>query len=528
MLPSYRIRQRDYLLEILRALTEELNLEALLTRILSLSIDMLSGQAGFISLIDEDETWEIQVAQGIPGALVSRLNLWAKNLTQSDKAPNLLPEMNRFLKDVSMGAMNGISLPLTVHGKSIGEIYVLRSTQVIFNADDLSILGSFANQAAIAVRNARLYNQSIEHSLRLAALINAVVEGILILDTDFKVSKVNTSLERMLNRQQSELLDKPYAEVIQWIRQPHGTSIEDSVRTYWVKYSREELLLEGEIQRGGGLKALPVSMYYAPLFDEKGRLINIIASLQDITRFREAEELKENFISVVSHELKTPIALIKGYASTLRRDDVTWDKETIQESLGVIEDEADHLTLMVEDLLDASRLQASGGILLKKSELDLAELAAEVVKRFRKQDYPQTFKLEFPLDFPLVVGDEPRLRQVLTNLVGNAVKYTQTGEITIQGVYNTREVEVSVRDQGKGFDPVDIPHIFERFYRSEEAIKSTKGTGLGLYLCKAIVNAHGGRIWVDESYHTGASIHFAIPREDQKIPLLRLQNDSSA
>src|SRR5690606_33468000 len=138
-------------------------------------------------------------------------------------------------------------------------------------------------------------------------------------------------------------------------------------------------------------------------------------------------------ISVVSHELKTPIALIKGYASTLRRDDVTWDKKTVQESLSVIEEEADHLALMVEDLLDASRLQASGGVALKKSEVDLAELSAEVVDRFKKQDPSHSFRLSFPTDFPLVVGDEYRLRQVLTNLISNAVKYTQSGEISVTG-----------------------------------------------------------------------------------------------
>lgn len=522
MLPSYRIRQRDYLLEISRALTEELNLEALLTRILSISVDMLSGQAGFISLIEENENWTIKVAQGIPSALISRLNVWMKNLGQADTVPDLLPEVNSYLKEVSMGALKGVGLPLIVQQKQIGVIYVLRNSETVFSQDDLSVLSSFANQAAIAVRNTRLYDQSIEQSLRLAALFRAVADGILILDAELKISQVNTSLERMLNLPQSELIGKPYKDVVAWVDKPTGIPLEESINTYWAKYAREELIVEGEISRTGGLAPLPISISYAPLFDDKGRLINIICSVQDITRFREADELKANFISVVSHELKTPIALIKGYASTLRRDDVTWDKKTVQESLRVIEDEADHLSLMVEDLLDASRLQATGGVALKKSEVDLAELTGEVLDRFRKQDTNHTFQSSFPKDFPTVVGDEYRLRQVLTNLLSNAVKYTQDGEISVIGTCNAREVQVSVRDQGKGFEPVDIPHIFDRFYRSEDAIKKTKGTGLGLYLCKAIIAAHGGRIWVNQDYHAGAEINFVIPREDQQIPLLRL------
>ena len=522
MLPSYRIRQRDYLLEISRALTEELNLEALLTRILSISVDMLSGQAGFISLMEENESWNIKVAQGIPSALISRLNVWMRNLGQTDTVPDLLPEVNNYLKEVSMGALRGIGLPLVVQRKQIGVIYVLRNSETVFSQDDLSVLSSFANQAAIAVRNARLYDQSIEQNLRLAALFRAMADGILILDAEMKVSQVNTSLERMLNLTQSELVGKIYSDVINWVGKPTGVTLEESIHTYWAKYAREELIVEGEISRVGGLGPLPVSISYTPLFDEKGRLINIICSVQDMTRFKEADELKANFISVISHELKTPIALIKGYASTLRRDDVTWDKTTVQESLNVIEEEADHLSLMVEDLLDASRLQATGGLALKKSEIDLAELATEVVERFRKQDADHKFQLSFEKDFPTVVGDEYRLRQVLNNLVSNAVKYTQKGKILVTGCSNAREVQISVRDQGKGFDQVDIPHIFDRFYRSEEAIKKTKGTGLGLYLCKAIVTAHGGRIWVNQDYREGAEINFVIPRKDQQIPLLRL------
>lgn len=523
MLPSYRIRQRDYLLEISRALTEELNLDALLTRILSISVDMLSGQAGFISLHEENENWSIKVAQGIPNALTSRLNVWMKNLGKSDQAPDLLPEVNNYLKEVSMGALNGVGLPLIVHQKQIGVIYVLRNSKASFSQEDLAILRSFAYQAAIAVRNARLYDQSIEQNLRLATLFRAVADGILILDGELKVTEVNQSLERMLGKSQADLIGRPYTEAIDWKEKPNGVTLEESVQSYWAKYSREELHVEGEIHRADGLKALPISISYAPLFDEKGRLISVICSIQDISRFREADELKANFISVVSHELKTPIALIKGYASTLRRDDVTWDKDTVQESLRVIEEEADHLALMVEDLLDASRLQASGGVALKKSEVDFAQLTAEVVERFKKSDTSHSFKISFEPDFPDVIGDEYRLRQVLTNLVGNAVKYTQSGEITVTGTSNTREVEISVRDQGKGFDPVDIPQIFDRFYRSEDAIKKTKGTGLGLYLCKAIIKAHGGRIWVNENYRQGAEIKFSIPREDQQIPLLRLE-----
>ena len=180
--------------------------------------------------------------------------------------------------------------------------------------------------------------------------------------------------------------------------------------------------------RQGGLEAVPVSIRYAPLFSSEGALLNIIASVRDITRYRAAEEMKTSFISTISHELKTPIALIKGYASTLRRDDVQWEPEMIQESLQVIEDEADHLAAMVEDLLTATKLQ-SGDVVLKKSEFDLIALVQDQIRRFNPQLRDHKIVARFPANFPLIVADEGRVEQLISNLITNALKYTSSRDM---------------------------------------------------------------------------------------------------
>jgi signal transduction histidine kinase len=118
---------------------------------------------------------------------------------------------------------------------------------------------------------------------------------------------------------------------------------------------------------------------------------------------------------------------------------------------------------------------------------------------------------QFPADFPNVVADEDRMRQLLSNLINNALKYAPAGEVIVSGTFDPAEVRVCVTDEGQGFNPEDIPHVFERFYRASGPSKTTKGTGLGLYLSKAIVDAHGGRIWIDESHKTGARICFSLP-----------------
>ena len=206
-------------------------------------------------------------------------------------------------------------------------------------------------------------------------------------------------------------------------------------------------------------------MTYAPLLSEDGKLRNIVLSVRDITHFRTAEEIKSTFISIISHELRTPVTLIKGYASTLRRDDAKWDRTVVSDSLAVIEEEADRLAHMIDDLLDASRLQA-GGISLNRADVSLPALAKRVAERFAPQSQKHTILTDFPAKFPVILGDETRLDQVLVNLVSNSLKYAPGGEIKISGSVRPEQVIVCVSDEGPGIDARDLPHIFDRFYRS--------------------------------------------------------------
>jgi signal transduction histidine kinase len=176
----------------------------------------------------------------------------------------------------------------------------------------------------------------------------------------------------------------------------------------------------------------------------------------------------------------------------------------------VIEEEADRLSKLIDDLLDASRLQA-GGLNFSKADVSLPTIAARVAERFGLQSSKHKIVTDFPPNFPVVLGDERRLEQVIANLVSNALKYAAKGEIRISGAVLPSSVTVCVSDQGPGIDPLDMPHVFDRFYRSDLAVKQTKGAGLGLYLARAIVEAHGGRIWVDLKVETGARVCFSLP-----------------
>jgi len=515
LLPDFRVRQRDYLLEISRAISQELNLDKLLARILQLTAEMLAGQAGLIAFREPQGGWTLAASHGIPPTFLRYLDpLLAEVPDHEDPARFELPEINRLLQNMtrsaSMGLLTGVGLPLIVRERVIGVIFIFRNYRGGFSSNDRALLQSFADQAAIAVQNARLYTQVSQEKQRMDALLDSAADGILILSPDHIIERCNPAFSRMVGKPMGEIRGKPHEEILYLGKQKDGTSLENAEAGGWPLTPNATLYAEGDLQRPDGVN-LPVGITYAPLVSSEGNLVNIIATVRDISRFREAEELKSTFISVISHELKTPVALIKGYVSTLRREDATWDRKIIQDSLEVIEEEADRLTQLIDNLLDASRLQA-GALSINQSDVALDVLASRISERFRTQTNVHLIIVDFPKDFPVILADEDRISQVLSNLISNGIKYSQNGgEIKIQGRVLPTQVVVCVSDQGPGIAQGDIPYIFDRFYRAEDASRTTKGAGLGLYLSKAVVEAHGGKIWADPKPGDGARICFSLP-----------------
>jgi signal transduction histidine kinase len=260
---------------------------------------------------------------------------------------------------------------------------------------------------------------------------------------------------------------------------------------------------------------LSIGISYAPLFNAEGKLANIIANIRDITHFRRAQEMQNIFISTVSHELRTPVALIKGYASTLVRPDANWDVATVKNSLTVIEEEADRLTELIDDLLTASKIQVERRVDLVLADVALDHLVESSLERLSTQTSNHDFALSFADDFPAVPGDSRLLRQVIDNLLTNAIKYSPNGgTITIGGRYNEQTVKLFVRDDGSGISEADAPRVFDRFFRADNNLtRKTQGTGLGLYLVKAIIEAHGGTIHVKSQLGQGSTFYFTIPRD---------------
>lgn len=514
MLPDFRVRQRDYLLEISRALTRELDLDKLLGRILHISLEMLAGQAGLIALRDTSQGWKIRVSTGLPPAFLRFLEpQFAQIPEDQDPQEADFHIINRILSSftqaVSLGRLSSVGLPLITGQKVLGVIFVFRE-YAAFSVNDKALLSSFADQAAIAVQNAQLYTQVDNDRRRVSGLLDSAADGILILTSDLKIERANPSFSFIAELQAEEIVGKEHDEIIQWAKPPHGTPLSEAVASGWPLTPHASLYVEGDLTRKKKNIPIPVGITYAPLMSDDGQLINIITTVRDISRFRQADDLKSTFISVVSHELKTPVALIKGYVSTLRRDDAKWDRKIVDESLRVIEEEADRLSGYIENLLDVSRLQANG-FSIRRTDIQLSDVIKRVAKRQQTQTKNHTINVDIPDPLPVILADDTRIEQVLSNLITNSIKYSPGGEIKIKATKRGDNIITCVSDEGPGIDPNDAPFVFDRFYRSPDATKQTKGAGLGLFLAKAIVEAHGGRVWIDTEIGKGARICFCLP-----------------
>jgi len=227
---------------------------------------------------------------------------------------------------------------------------------------------------------------------------------------------------------------------------------------------------------------------------------------------RELDALRTEFLANVSHELRTPLAVIKGSANSLLQPDVDFEEETWRDFMESIDSDADKLTRLVEDLLMMSRLEA-GALEVRREKRTVNQVISSVKDRLGKLAGQHELSIDVPPDMPPVVVDEGRIGEVLTNLVENAVKYSPQGTpIAITASPNSGDVIVSVADRGRGIPEELHQKVFDRFYQvNDHREKHRSGTGLGLAICRGIVEAHGGRIWVESRPGRGATFNFTLP-----------------
>jgi PAS domain S-box-containing protein len=509
---------------------EETDFQAKLMPILRSTVDILGGNAGIVALWNEKESCFVEgTSYGLNSRGVERLRPLLK-----EAIPDLATSKQSFLRlsqlapGLRVPATTTdevqdpiIALPLQIAGKMIGLIYVLRPQLAEpFSSTDQRILSAFADQLAISLQNARLASQLAEERHKVESILENSADGIMTIDPKRRILSFNASMERLTGWEKEEAVGSYCFEVLR-LRDTQGTNLCQTSCPI-AKGIEGFSSLDGIITTKDGQK-VDVDMNYSIAHSPNGAPSTTVVNVWDISRLRQIEGMRSALLAAVSHELQTPISIIKAYASTLARSDTRWSRQTIRGKLQAIEEEGDRLSELVSKLLYSSRLEA-GDLSLNKLLINLPKEAHKLAKRFAALTKIHKVEVDFPPEFPPVLADPGEIGEVLTNLIENAMRFSpRGGTITIKGATSGNEVSVTVADEGIGIPLRDQERIFERFYRLEHSsMQQAKGIGLGLHICKTIIEAHGGRIWVESELGEGSRFTFSLPIGEEQS---RIEDD---
>ena len=398
-----------------------------------------------------------------------------------------------------------VAIPLVTRERLVA-LLVLSPPPSAFGERQEQFAESFAFLAATAIENARLYESVVEQRQELEAVLQGIGDAVIVTDTTLRVLLLNPVAQRTL-RLPSTVIGHPLTDVVD--NEALVMLIQNALRSPEEVHVQEiEVQFTDERPR---MYQGVASAVRIPSRETRG----VVTVLRDITAQKELERMKSNFLSVVSHELKTPLHSIKGFVEIIRMGKAGPITELQADFLATVKEQTQVLQRMIEDLLVFSRLEA-GQLHLQVETLSLAEIAKRVVQKLAPIAQEKHLQLANQLSesFPLVEGDYIRLEQVLTNLVENAIKFTPAGgRITIGGEDRGETVVIWVQDTGIGIPESEHERIFERFYQVDTSERRAyRGAGLGLTICKHIVERHHGRIWVKSRPGAGSTFYVELPK----------------
>jgi PAS domain S-box-containing protein len=422
------------------------------------------------------------------------------------------------------GYCSAMAVPLLVGDEVLGVLLLFHSQPDRFDEDHLRLVEMAAIQVANASNNAKLYGLIRDQAERLGemlkaqqveaaksrAILEGVADGVMVTDAQGEIILFNAAAEHILEFPREEASGRTINEMLGL----YGDQAQDWMETVaeWAK--RPETYAAGEYLAAQlETEDRIVSVHLAPVLmgDE---FLGTVSVFRDVTAEVEAELAKTEFVSTVSHELRTPMTSIKGYADLLLMGAADKLSENQRSFVSVIQNNADRLTMLVNDLLDISRIE-SGRVALAPRVMRVEGVITQVITGMepRAVDKGLSLRSDVPQGLPGVVADPDRVVQVLNNLVANACHYTPAGgEVVVSARVHADQVHVSIRDTGIGIAPTDQEKIFDRFFRAEDPlVQETPGTGLGLAIVRSLVELHGGQIWVESELGEGSTFTFSLP-----------------
>lgn len=490
-----RLQEINTIYTVGKSVASSLDVEEVLERAVVASVNLTRADAGFISLREDDQLL-VRVAKGRRTQVPARLreetsDSVAWQVIRSGK-PVMLQEETRIATGLLVKALLYVPLQVPDEG-TIGVLGVVNQVEdEPFTENQLFTLSSVADFAAIALSNARLFTERERERSRLSAILENAAEAIIVTDT----------------ANQLWVWSDTAAQIFQLEIEAQGSPVTECIE------SSEILDLFTEADGDHPVRNAEVTfkdgrIYNAQLSTIAG--VGRVVVMQEITRLKELDRLKSEFVSTVSHDLRTPLTTIQGYVELLSRAGPLNEMQTsfVDKALSSLS----HITELISDLLDIGRIEA--GYDLEMTPLRLDELIRSAGEAAEVAAAQEGIALSLTLpDHPMWVwGNRRRLRQVLDNLISNAIKYNRPkGWIKVGARHNADHFVVSVRDSGIGIPSQEQPRIFERFYRVQSVeTEDVPGTGLGLAIVKSVVERHKGRIWVESAYGEGSTFTFVMP-----------------
>ncbi|OQA17890.1 MAG: Sensor histidine kinase YycG [bacterium ADurb.Bin363] len=515
-------KELSSLFDISVSLGSSLDMDKMLSSVFDKIKEFCGASAVAIALLQEDNSINIRASVGLQE---NRVNTY--RLAQEDINPdyfNLVFQKQKtlFFRDINDDALGEYLrkkvlirpdtrsfyiFPLVFQDKTSGVMTVSFTTLNSLSQKKLKFLKTISNHLAVVLENVRLFIETIAKKNELNAIVHNMGDGVLTFDRDKKITSFNKAAERITGIKREDVMGKSYTDILE-LRTEEGKYdlTIDNIST------EADLKWEGYLTTPDGMErfisAIPTSLKGSKNIIEEG-----IVVIRDFSKEKEVEQLKSDFVSYVAHELRSPLTSIKGYTSILIHHGESFCAEKKKEFFDIINNEVDRLTRLIKNLLDLSRIEA-GKFDICKVEINIPALAEKVINTNKISAIEHTMVKNFSSDFPSVYADTDQIEQSLNNLVSNSIKYSpEGGEITIGGEFDKEKVIIYVQDEGPGIPPERADKIFEKFYRitGKDGTKIV-GTGLGLFITRTIINAHGGDIWVTSGpAGKGSRFYFSLP-----------------
>jgi two-component system NtrC family sensor kinase len=478
-------------------ITSSLDLDSVLTAIVDAAVELTGAEEGSLMLLD-DATGELymRASRNFQEEFVRTFRLPVQDSSigsvLSSGQPLLIDEQSLQKIKTSYLVHGLVYVPLKLGSAVIGVLGVSNRTERrSFKDHDLTLLSAMGEYAVIAIHNAGLYSATTAERNKLETILTRVEDGVVVLDQESRLVLVNSVARSAFGLDNKDLIGERFED-----------HFKDEEMTRLVEMAGASLSNRMEVTVADGRV---FSGHLTPIPD-----VGMTITLHDITYLKQLDKIKSDFVGTVSHDLRSPLTAIMGYVELIERAGPVNERQV--DFIRRVHQNVQNITRLIDDLLHLGQIES--GLDLTKERIPVGQLIKIILDEYQSRLTGKNLTIECSLpDSALyLIGNPVQMRQMFEKLLDNAVKYSMTGgHIDILGAVEQNQVILQVRDSGVGIPSVDMPFIFDKFYRGSNVAGEVQGTGLGLAIVKSIVESHKGRIWVDSTLGEGATFTIVMP-----------------